>query len=68
MSGSTRDQRAPVTEMVPFLDVCNRLGVHRNTGYLMVKEGTFPIRAWRLRGRLKCRQVDVEAFFAGTAA
>jgi hypothetical protein len=61
MMAKTTVGRAP--EMVSLADVCTRLGVHRTTGYRMYRLGTFPIRVYNLRGKYKCKVVDVEHFF-----
>lgn len=64
MATRTITKRAPEPELVPLKEVCVRLGIHINTAYLMIAEDRFPIRPFRIRGRWKCRRVDVDKFFA----
>jgi predicted DNA-binding transcriptional regulator AlpA len=49
--------------MVPFLEVCDLLGIHANTGYQLRKDGHFPIRVERVGGRYACRGTDVDEYF-----
>jgi excisionase family DNA binding protein len=64
MSTETSAQHAPTAELVPFLEVCIRLGIHRNTGYVMMAEDRFPMKVYRVGGRWKCRKAEVDKFFA----
>lgn len=64
MAPTTVTERGDRSEMVRFTDVCDRLGIHRNTGYHLLHEDRFPIPVERVGGLFKCRAVDVEAFFA----
>jgi excisionase family DNA binding protein len=62
---STRAERDPRRGMIPFVEVCDLLGIHRNTGYAWLRAGRFPIPVERPGPRLyKCRQTDVERYLA----
>lgn len=63
MAARSVTKRAPEPELVPLKEVCVRLGVHVNTAYLMIGEERFPIKTYRIRGRWKCRKIDVDKFF-----
>ena len=64
MAARTVTKRAPEPELVPLKEVVKRLGVHINTAYLMIGEDRFPIKTYRIRGRWKCRPIDIDKFFS----
>lgn len=58
-------RRAHESEMVRFSEICDRLGIHTNTGYAWLRSGNFPIAVEKLGSHYYARRVDVEAFFSG---
>jgi excisionase family DNA binding protein len=57
------------TALPPFLrfaEVCDLLGISRDTGYALHRAGEFPIPTVLVGKILKCRRADVEAFVYGT--
>lgn len=63
---STRAERDLQRGLIPFAEVCDQLGIHRNTGYNWLRAGTFPIPVERPgRGRLLyCRRTDRDRYLA----
>ena len=58
------------TASPPFLrfgEVCDLLGMSRDSGYAHHRQGTFPIPVVTVGSILKCRTADVMAFINGTS-
>jgi predicted DNA-binding transcriptional regulator AlpA len=54
----------PHSEHQPIMAVFRRLGIHQNTGYALIKKGTFPIPLEKIGARYYCRRADVDAYLA----
>lgn len=61
------NKRAHQSEMVRFSEICQRLGIHANTGYAWLRSGSFPIPVEKLGSHYYARRADVEAFFKSEA-
>ena len=59
---SKRGLAADPVELVPFKDVCQRLGIHWNTGYRNRKKGRFPFEVLLVGSQYYCRRADVDEF------
>jgi predicted site-specific integrase-resolvase len=57
-----RGTKAGGSDLVPFKDVCHRMGIHWNTGYRLKRQGRFPVEVLDVGDRYYCRRADVEYY------
>jgi predicted site-specific integrase-resolvase len=58
----------PAADLVPLKDVCQRLGIHWNTGYRARRAGRFPLEVLQIETRYYCRRADLDAFVSSRVA
>ena len=53
--------------LLPLVDVCDVLGIHRNTGYLLRRRGAFPVPVIEVERRYFCDLADVDELVSPTS-
>lgn len=48
-------------------EACRRLGIHRQTGYVWIREGRFPVRHFRLSNKIRVLASDLDRYLATAA-
>jgi hypothetical protein len=55
----------PPRELITFLEACDALGMHRNTGYSLRRERRFPVPVVLIGTRYFVRQRQLDKFLYG---